>query len=157
MKKNSRTSNTRTALCFGASLLLTALGGHISPAANYQVLGWNDVGVDRLDSDYSVFSLWPPGNTMRAQVIYQGKRLTNTNNITVTYQAVADPGWLDQFHVAGQDRILAICAAAVWHQPGGGHGLERLCHARHDQARAMTFNTTNGLVQRRGHPDDAVR
>jgi len=60
-------------------------------AANYQVIGWNEFGNDRMDSGYSVFSLWPPGNTIHAHVIYQGRRLTNATGISVTYQAVADP------------------------------------------------------------------
>ncbi len=60
-------------------------------AANYEVIGWNDFGIVGIDSDYSIFSIWPPGNTIHAQVAYQGKRLTNSTGITVTYQAVADP------------------------------------------------------------------
>ena len=74
-------------LLFAAALVLpSALS-----AADYQVIGWSEFGNDRMDSDYSVFSLWPPGNTIHAQVVYQGKRLINTTGITVTYQAVADP------------------------------------------------------------------
>jgi hypothetical protein len=68
-----------------------AIAGSALGATTYQVIGWNDFGIDRLDSDYSIFSIWPPGNTIHAQVACGGKRLTNSTGITVTYQAVADP------------------------------------------------------------------
>jgi PKD repeat protein len=60
-------------------------------ANNYEVIGWSDFGIDSMDSDYSIFSLWPPANTIHAQVAYGGRRLTNSTGITVTYQAIADP------------------------------------------------------------------
>src|SRR5574342_1096915 len=60
-------------------------------AANFQVIGWNEFGIDTLDSDYSIFSIWPPGNTIHAQITYRGKRLTNASNVSVTYEAIADP------------------------------------------------------------------
>ena len=42
-------------------------------------------------SDYSVFSILPPYNTIEAQLIVGGVLLTNTTGYTITYQAVADP------------------------------------------------------------------
>ena len=44
-----------------------------------------------MDSDYSVFSILPPYNTIEAQVIVSGKLVTNGSGYTVTYQAIADP------------------------------------------------------------------
>lgn len=44
-----------------------------------------------MDSDYSVFSVLPPYNTIEAQLIVAGKLVTNGAGYTVTYQAVADP------------------------------------------------------------------
>lgn len=85
-------TNTTTRLSRRALLALPLLLPLPLFAAAYQVIGWNDYGMDNLDSDYSIFSIWPPGNTIHAQVMYQGKRLTNSTGITVTYQAVADPG-----------------------------------------------------------------
>ena len=45
-----------------------------------------------LDSDYSVFSILPPYNTIEAQLIVGGKLVTNGTGYTITYQAVADSG-----------------------------------------------------------------
>jgi len=60
-------------------------------AANNQLLGWNNLGMHCMDSDYSVFSILPPYNTIEANLIVGGKLVTNGAGYTVTYQAVADP------------------------------------------------------------------
>ena len=44
-----------------------------------------------LDSDYSAFSILPPYNTIEAQLIVNGRLVTNGTGYTLTYQAVADP------------------------------------------------------------------
>lgn len=80
----------RTAL--GLSLLLALLlSPDLAHAANNQILGWNNLGMHCMDSDYSVFSILPPYNTIDAQLIVGGKLVTNGSGYTVTYQAVADP------------------------------------------------------------------
>ena len=60
-------------------------------AARSQLLGWNNLGMHCMDSDYSVFSVLPPYNTMEAQLIVAGRLVTNGAGYTLTYQAVADP------------------------------------------------------------------
>ncbi len=60
-------------------------------AANSVVLSWNNLGMHCMDSDYSVFSILPPYNTIEAQLIVSGVLITNGGGYTVTYQAVADP------------------------------------------------------------------
>jgi hypothetical protein len=61
-------------------------------AAEWQVIGWNDLGMHCMDgTDFSVFSILPPFNTIHAHVIHNGKLLTSTNGIHVTYEAIADP------------------------------------------------------------------
>ncbi len=77
----------RLAVCLFA---LTFLFPHTSCGANAQVLGWNNLGMHCIDSDYSVFSILPPYNTIEAQLIVGGLLVTN-GGYTVTYQAVADP------------------------------------------------------------------
>ena len=64
----------------------------VANAANgdWTVVGWNNLGMHCLDSDYSVFSILPPYNTIQAQLIVGGKLVTNGNGYTVTYQAIAD-------------------------------------------------------------------
>ena len=54
-------------------------------AVNNQILGWNNLGMHCMDSDYSVFSILPPYNTIEAQLIVGGKLVTNGSGYTVTY------------------------------------------------------------------------
>jgi len=70
--------------------LLTLLTPIAVPAANNQILGWNNLGMHCMDSDYSVFSILPPYNTINAQLIVNGALVTVSNGYTVTYEAVAD-------------------------------------------------------------------
>ncbi len=60
-------------------------------ASNATLLGWNNLGMHCMDSDYSVFSILPPYNTIECQLIVGGQLVTNGTGYTVTYQAVADP------------------------------------------------------------------
>ncbi len=75
----------------GLSLCLPFLAPTSSSAASAQILGWNNLGMHCMDSDYSVFSILPPYNTIEAQLIVAGRLVTNNSGYTVTYQAVADP------------------------------------------------------------------
>ncbi|HUL51226.1 MAG TPA: PKD domain-containing protein, partial [Candidatus Nitrosotalea sp.] len=60
-------------------------------AANSALVGWSDLGIRETDgTDFSVYSLMPPYNTIRAQLILGDKLVTNATGITVTYEAVAD-------------------------------------------------------------------
>ena len=72
----------------GCLLCGLALTSH---AANSTILGWNNLGMHCMDSDYSVFTVLPPYNTIEAQLIVGGKLVTNGTGYTVTYQALADP------------------------------------------------------------------
>jgi hypothetical protein len=69
------------------------LRGSVS-AASVALLGWNNLGMHCMDSDYSVFSILPPYNTIEAQLVVDGRLVTNAaaQGYTVSYQAVADPG-----------------------------------------------------------------
>ncbi len=60
-------------------------------AASSALLGWNNLGMHCMDSDYSVFSILPPYNTIEAQLIVNGRLVTSGAGYTVTYEAVADP------------------------------------------------------------------
>ncbi len=74
-------------------ILLTVLMTAALPgkAATSQLLAWNNLGMHCMDSDYSVFSILPPYNTIEAQLIFNGKLVTTGTGYTVTYQSVADP------------------------------------------------------------------
>ncbi|MCU0771629.1 MAG: Ig-like domain-containing protein [Verrucomicrobia bacterium] len=77
---------TRAQCVLTAALLVPGL---LSAAPN-QVLGWNNLGMHCMDSDYSVFSVLPPYNTIEAQLIVNGHLVTVSNGYSVTYEAVAD-------------------------------------------------------------------
>jgi hypothetical protein len=56
------------------------------------LLGWNNLGMHCMDSDFSVFSILPPYNTVHAQLIDgQGRLVTNAAGLGVSYAAIADP------------------------------------------------------------------
>jgi hypothetical protein len=74
-------------LLLGATFVVPSL----LPAATSQLLGWNNLGMHCMDSDYSVFSILPPYNTIEAQLVVSNRLVTNGAGYTVTYQAVADP------------------------------------------------------------------
>lgn len=73
-------------------LFIALLIGVSSPAAEWQVIGWNDLGMHCMDgTDFSTFSILPPFNTIHAHVLRDGELVTVTNGVTVTYEAIADP------------------------------------------------------------------
>lgn len=109
-------------------------------ATNYAVVGWNNLGMHCMDSDYSVFSILPPYNTINAQVIRgaNGAAAVSNAGVTVTYQAIADPsGSLNSTsrgkgnfyeHVASifgtnpaVDVGLAVPGPASFSMPGAGN------------------------------------
>ena len=114
------------------------------PAGDFQVIGWNEFGIDTLDSDYSVFSIWPPGNTIRAQVIYQRRRLTNANNITVTYQAIADPDGSINSTSQGKTEFWSYAPALYGTNLAVDRGLSGFAMpGTNNVPQAMAFNTTS--------------
>ncbi|MCM0082620.1 Ig-like domain-containing protein [Geomonas sp. Red32] len=75
------------ALCF----MISAGWLTQAQAASSAILGWNNLGMHCMDSDYSVFSILPPYNTIEAQLIVGGKLMTTGSGYTLTYEAIADP------------------------------------------------------------------
>ena len=60
-------------------------------AASATLIGWGAHGMDEASgSDFSVFALYPPGSTIRAQLMVNGCLMTNDSDIVVTYEAAAD-------------------------------------------------------------------
>ena len=60
--------------------------------AKYSLLAWNDLGMHCMDGkDYSVFSILPPFNNLHAQLVNASTGKAVTTNVTLTYEAVADP------------------------------------------------------------------
>ena len=81
----------QTTLRFALLCLLCTLSALPAAAANAVLLGWNNLGMHCMDSDYSVFSILPPYNTIEAQLVIGGHLVTSAGGYTVTYQAIADP------------------------------------------------------------------
>jgi hypothetical protein len=82
--------NMRYSALTAATLIMISL--HSAQAANWSLIGWNNLGMHCMDGDYSVLSLLPPYNTINAQLIDpNGNLVTNPAGITVTYEATLDP------------------------------------------------------------------
>jgi hypothetical protein len=72
-----------------ALLLLTAAQ---ADEPGWKVLGWNNLGMHCMDSDYRVFSILPPYNTIDAHVIGpDGRKKGPSDGVSMFYEAVADP------------------------------------------------------------------
>ena len=74
-----------------SALIVGILASNPGYSATSTILGWNNLGMHCMDSDYSVFSILPPYNTIEAQLIVNGLLVTNAAGYTMTYEAVADP------------------------------------------------------------------
>lgn len=71
---------------------LASMSGAHAANGSSTVVGWNNLGVQSVDSDYSVMALRPPYNTLEAQVMdASGHMMTPASGVTVTFEAVADP------------------------------------------------------------------
>jgi hypothetical protein len=59
----------------------------------HQVFAFNDLGMHCYDSDYSVFTILPPFNTLHAQIVKRGARpvLMDNSRVRVFYRAMKDP------------------------------------------------------------------
>ncbi|MEI8289125.1 MAG: PKD domain-containing protein [Verrucomicrobiota bacterium] len=113
-------------------------------AANSQLLGWNNLGMHCMDSDYSVFSILPPYNTIESQLIVGGKLVTNGGGYTVTYQAVADPGGSFNSTAMGKGNYYSYAQAiygAVLAPEGGLAGWNM--PGTNNPPQAMLFEQTN--------------
>ena len=81
---------------FLVPVLLAAAGPAVLTSAasstGWTLVGWNNLGMHCMDSDYSVFSILPPYNTIHAQLVDPSGRLVrDAAGIFITYEAVADP------------------------------------------------------------------
>ena len=120
--------NARFLLCG----VLLASASYAAPAGS-QILGWNNLGMHCMDSDYSVFSILPPYNTIEAQLIFNGKLVKSGSGYTLTYQAVADPAGSFNSTAMGKGNYYTYAQAlfgkalvpeaglADWSMPGTGN------------------------------------
>ncbi len=71
----------------------------------YQILAWNDLGMHYIDSDYSVFSISPPGNTLVTQLIKKNASATKLidSDVNISYQAVSS--FTGKYNTYSADKI----------------------------------------------------
>ncbi len=104
--------------------LCTLLMSFCASAADWQVLGWNDLGMHCMDgTDFSVFSILPPYNTIHAHVLHNGELVTSTSGITVTYEAIAGPNGSINTTSAGKINFWDHVADLFGAQPANDAGL----------------------------------
>ena len=91
------------------SILCLGLGARSAPA-EWRLIGWNDLGMHGMDgTDFSVFSILPPYNTVHAHLLHDGQLVTDDAGVTVTYRAVADPnGSINSRSADGRMRAVAV-------------------------------------------------
>ncbi|MDF7798822.1 PKD domain-containing protein [Pontiellaceae bacterium B1224] len=93
-------------------------------ADEWQVIGWNDLGMHCMDgTDFSVFSILPPYNTIHAHVIHDGVLVTSTNGLHVTFEAVADPDGSINTTTADKINFWEHVADMFGAQPADDSGL----------------------------------
>ncbi len=81
---------TLSALATGALISRPATSGPL--ADSWTLIGWNDLGMHCMDSDYEVFSVLPPFNSVVAHIVDEdGDLIDLPVGVTVTYRAIADP------------------------------------------------------------------
>lgn len=56
----------------------------------FTLFAWGDLGIHCMDKDYATFSLLPPHNTLKAQLVVKGRspRIVS-DGVTITYEALA--------------------------------------------------------------------
>lgn len=139
-------------LCLGVLMLFTPKVGQ---AAANQILGWNNLGMHCMDSDYSVFSILPPYNTIQAQLVVGGKLVTNGSGYTVTYQAIADPTGSFNSTAMGKGNYYTYAQAlfgatlaqegglAGWNMPGPGNPPQAMLFEQTNQPAAGVLTRVN--------------
>ncbi len=127
--------------------------GSVGAAATttYALVAWNDLGMHCMDADYSVFSILPPFNNLRAQLINSSSGDLVTSGVTVTFEAVAD--------TAGSVNSISSTKTNFWQyveplygaNPAPDMGLAGYSMASFS-AQAMAVDSTNSLFYADGIP-----
>ncbi len=131
------------------------------PPPTWKIVGWNNLGMHCMDSDYGVFSILPPYNTVDAQVIQpDGHLLLAPGGRTVTYESVADPSGSINVSSVGKTNFWQFANALY-----GASGTPNVGLAGFDMPgpantpRAMSFASSSNTFSAEGIPitpyDDA--
>lgn len=82
---------TRTVVVQITVQAVTNTAGGTTTQGGFTLLAWNDLGMHCMDGDYSVFSILPPYNNLRAQLVNNSSTQVVSQGITMTYEAMTDP------------------------------------------------------------------
>ncbi len=144
-------------LAITAAITATAVGG----TAGWRLVGWNNLGMHCMDSEFNIFSILPPYNTIEAQLVdTSGNLVKSGNGVTVTYEAVADPtGSINTTSVGKTDfwqNVFALFGASPAPDAGlAGSNMPGTSNV----PQPMTFDAAQNLFQATGIPitpyDDA--
>lgn len=91
-------------------------------AANWTVIGWNDLGMHCMDADYSVFAILPPYNTIHAQVIGPDGKLV-AGSVGVGYRATPDGAGSITTSSIGRTGFWQTCPQIFGAAPAPDQGL----------------------------------
>jgi hypothetical protein len=109
---------------FSAFLAIAGFAAAGAHAANWTVIGWNDLGMHCMDADYNVFAILPPYNTIHAQVIGpDGKVVTTLGTANVGYRATADAAASITTSSIGRTAFWATCPQIFGVAPALDQGL----------------------------------
>lgn len=148
-----------SALAVVAAVAIAATA--VNSATGWTLVGWNNLGMHCMDSNFSVFSILPPYNTIEAQLVdASGNLVKSGSGVTVTYQAVADPkGSINTTSVGKTDfwqNVFALFGANP--PPDAGLAGSNMPGAS-NTPQPMGFDATQNLFQATGIPitpyDDA--
>ena len=92
-------------------------------STNAQLLAWNDLGMHCMDSDYSVFTLLPPFNTLNAQLVANGKLVGAGAGYGLSFEAQADPSGSINTYSVGKTNFWTWVGPLFGANPGVGLGL----------------------------------
>ncbi len=96
-------------------------------AGGWTLIGWNNLGMHCMDSDYSVFSILPPYNTFHAQLIDSSRGLVaDPAGIFLTYEAVRDPSGSINSTAVGKTNFWQFVSALYGASPAPDAGLTGL-------------------------------
>jgi hypothetical protein len=92
-----------------ASVSYTVSNSTSSSTTGTRLFAWNDLGMHCMDTDYSVFTLLPPFNTLTAQLMVNGKLVNDdatSANYTIEYVAMTDgAGSTNSSHVDNSSNV----------------------------------------------------
>jgi PKD repeat protein len=148
-----------------AGVLLAAAGvvavTGATNATGWRLVGWNNLGMHCMDGQFGVFAILPPYNTVEAQLVdASGHLVKSPVDVTVTYQAVADPGGSINTTSAGKtdfwDNVVALFGAGPPVDTGlAGASMPGTANV----PQPMAFDASQNLFQATGIPvtpyDDA--